>query len=56
VTPVADRLNLLDVPFVIASASDPEELAQYAELSNARNIGKPTDLKVLVNSILALAG
>jgi DNA-binding response OmpR family regulator len=28
VTPVAERLNLLDVPFVIASASDPEELAQ----------------------------
>lgn len=55
VTPVAERLNLLDVPFVIASAGDPEELAQYAELANARNIGKPTDLKVLVSSILALA-
>ena len=54
VIPVAERLNLLDVPYVIASAGDAAELARYAALAGARNIGKPTDLKVLVNSILAL--
>lgn len=54
VMPVAERLNLLEVPYVMASAADNAELARYAALAGARNIGKPTDLKVLVNTMLAL--
>jgi two-component system, response regulator PdtaR len=54
VVPVVERLNLLDVPYVMASAGDNAELARYTALAGACNIGKPTDLKVLVNTMLAL--
>jgi CheY-like chemotaxis protein len=40
VTPVADRLRALGVPFVLASAYDRPELAA-AGLAGATNVGKP---------------
>lgn len=54
VTPVAVELRALDVPYVIASASHPSELASEAVLSEAVNLGKPTDLGQLVNVLRGL--
>lgn len=54
VIPVAEQLNLLHVPFVVASASDATELEQYKALSNAHNVGKPTNLAMLVAAMNAL--
>ena len=41
VTPVAEALRALGVPFVLASAYDRSDLAA-AELAGAPNLGKPT--------------
>lgn len=54
VTPVALCLTSLGIPFVLASASDAAELAQYPVFSGVANLGKPTDLKRLVDAIRAL--
>ncbi|MBB3137007.1 DNA-binding response OmpR family regulator [Rhizobium pisi] len=53
VTPVALQLKALGVPFVIASAVHPTELAVHSVLAGVANIGKPTDLKRLVDALKA---
>lgn len=54
VTPVALLLKSLGVPFILASASDTADLALSAILADAINLGKPTDLKRLVQVVHAL--
>jgi DNA-binding response OmpR family regulator len=51
VTPVAIQLKALGVPFVLASAADPGALAQNAVLAGTRNVGKPTDMRLLAAAI-----
>ncbi len=51
VTPVAFLLKSWDVPFVLASASDAAELARHDVLAKALNLGKPTDMKRLVDVV-----
>ncbi|PZM08954.1 response regulator [Rhizobium tubonense] len=51
VTPVALKLKSIGVPFVLASASDGGELARYAVFADVGNLGKPTDLKRLLNAV-----
>ncbi|MBB3302564.1 DNA-binding response OmpR family regulator [Rhizobium sp. BK077] len=53
VTPVALQLKALGVPFVLASAVHPTELAVHSALADVANIGKPTDLKRLVDALKA---
>ncbi|WP_245456225.1 hypothetical protein [Rhizobium leguminosarum] len=53
VTPVALELQALDVPFVLASAVHPTELAVPPVLAGVANSGKPTDLKRLVDALKA---
>ncbi|RWX79091.1 response regulator [Neorhizobium lilium] len=54
VTPVALHLKSLGVPFVLTSASGADELARHEALSSIENLGKPTDLKRLVETVRAL--
>ncbi|MFB2564016.1 response regulator [Rhizobium sp. IMFF44] len=54
VTPVAVLLKSWDVPFVLASASDAAELARHDVLAEAPNLGKPTDMKRLVDVVRSL--
>lgn len=42
VTPLAEELNSLNVPFAVASAYDRPELIGGAVLAGAPNVGKPT--------------
>ena len=42
VTPVAEVLRAMDVPFVLASAYQADDLAEEPALASARNLGKPT--------------
>jgi hypothetical protein len=42
VTPVAEALSAMGVPFVLASAYGGAELRSDAALASARNVGKPT--------------
>jgi DNA-binding response OmpR family regulator len=56
VTPVALHLKSLGVPFILASASGGRELARYEVLSDATNIGKPTDPCRLVQALRTLSG
>ena len=51
VTPVAVLLKQWGVPFVLASASDPAELARHDVLANVPNLGKPTDMERLVEVV-----
>ncbi|RUM05807.1 response regulator [Rhizobium chutanense] len=53
VTPVALQLKALGIPFVLASAVHPAELAVHPVLVGIVNIGKPTDLKRLVDALKA---
>jgi len=55
VTPVALQLRALGVPFVLATATERSELALYEVLAEAPNLGKPADLRRLVESINGLA-
>jgi DNA-binding response OmpR family regulator len=48
VTPVAEVLLANKVPFVLASAYLPEDLAAEPALSNARTLGKPTPPAALI--------
>jgi DNA-binding response OmpR family regulator len=41
-TPVAEALQAMHVPFVLASSYLPPSLAQESALAAARNLGKPT--------------
>ena len=43
VTPVAEKLRALSVPFVLATAYDSHRLAAVAAFAGAFNVGKPTD-------------
>ncbi|WFU12070.1 response regulator (plasmid) [Rhizobium sp. CB3090] len=54
VTPVAILLKSLGVPFVLASACERSELARDAILASAVNVGKPTEMKHLLDAIQAL--
>ncbi|SCB10426.1 response regulator [Rhizobium multihospitium] len=54
VTPVAQLLKSWGVPFILASASDPAELARYTVLAGVLNLGKPTDMKHLVEVVRSL--
>ncbi|MDK4702183.1 response regulator [Rhizobium sp. CNPSo 4062] len=54
VTPIAVLLKSWDVPFVLASASDAAELARHDVLAEALNLGKPTDLRRLVDVVRSL--
>lgn len=54
VTPVALALKSLGVPFVLTSASGASELARYSVLDGVANLGKPTDLTQLVNTLKSL--
>lgn len=54
VTPVALQLKVLGVPFVLASAADPAALAQTPVLAEVRNLGKPTDMRQLVEAVGAI--
>jgi DNA-binding response OmpR family regulator len=51
VTPVAEVLLAMGVPFVVTSAYGVEELALDAALAGARNLGKPTRLAVLLRAL-----
>ena len=48
VTPVAEVLLVLKVPFVLASAYLPADLAEEPALATATNLGKPTPPAALV--------
>jgi hypothetical protein len=54
VTPVALLLRSLEVPFILASASDAAELARHQVLGEVLNLGKPTDLTRLVDVVRGL--
>ena len=54
VTPVAEELQRLGIPFVLATASTAYELAAFPALAEAINVGKPTDPHNLVISLRAL--
>ena len=51
VTPVAIMLKSLNIPFVLATASDAAELARHDVLAHVPNLGKPTDMSRLVSVI-----
>jgi CheY-like chemotaxis protein len=54
VTPVARVLAAMEVPFILASAQDPEHLAQEEVLTGAVNVGKPVDAQALTRQLQAL--
>ncbi|WP_207540370.1 response regulator [Sabulicella rubraurantiaca] len=51
VTPVAEALTAMGVPFVLSSAYDAADLASDAVLAGARNVGKPIKLAVLLEAL-----
>lgn len=51
VTPVARVLAAMDVPFMLASAQEPEHLAQEAVLTEAVNLGKPINARALTREL-----
>ena len=55
VTPVAERLRALGVPFVLASAYDGDRLAALG-LGGAPNVGKPADDRRLLAALAEAAG
>ncbi|AIC29805.1 response regulator CheY-like domain-containing protein (plasmid) [Rhizobium etli bv. mimosae str. IE4771] len=54
VAPVALNLRTLGVPYVLATAYDKAELASTFLFADALNLGKPTDLQLLVETIRSL--
>lgn len=54
VTPVALQLKSLGIPFILASATGPAELARYQVLADVHNVGKPTDMNRLLEAVRAL--
>ncbi|RUW81508.1 MAG: response regulator [Mesorhizobium sp.] len=54
VTPLAERLSALGVPFAVASAYDRPELIGGAVLAEAPNVGKPTQEARLVIALARL--
>jgi DNA-binding response OmpR family regulator len=55
VIPVAVRLKALGVPFVLASASGQSELARYEVLADVANLGKPTDMVLMLDAVRELS-
>ncbi|WP_421566253.1 response regulator [Ochrobactrum sp. EDr1-4] len=53
VTPVALKLQSRGIPFVLTSATSDTELARYGVLAAVNNLGKPTDMKRLVEAVRA---
>jgi DNA-binding response OmpR family regulator len=51
VTPVAQVLLAMKVPFVLASAYLPTDLVAEPALASARNLGKPTSQSALVGAM-----
>lgn len=51
ITPVAVVLTAMRVPFVLASAYVPADLAGEPMLTAARNLGKPTPREALIASL-----
>lgn len=48
VTPIADRLNNLGIPFVMATASEVSRLGPDSPFARAENVGKPvSEVKLL---------
>jgi two-component system, response regulator PdtaR len=56
VTPVAEALKALDVPFAVASAYDNPERFGGEVLSGAPNVGKPTGERRLMAALAQLTG
>lgn len=54
ITPVAQALKDMAVPFVLTSAYGMGELATEPVLAGARNIGKPTDHAALLRALREL--
>lgn len=54
VAPVALHLKTLGVPYVLATSYDRAELASAFLFADALNLGKPTDMKRLVEAIRSL--
>ena len=54
VSPVAAKLRQLNVPFVLATASSAHELASDPVLAGAVNLGKPTDMGRLIETVRKL--
>lgn len=54
VTPVAAYLKSQEIPFVLASAGDPRDLAHEAAFAGIENIGKPSDMSRLVATMQGL--
>ena len=51
VTPVAEVLLAIKVPFVLASAYLPSDLAGEPALAGAKNVGKPTSRTALIGAL-----
>ncbi|WP_454748318.1 response regulator [Ciceribacter selenitireducens] len=54
VTPVAAYLKSQEIPFVLASAGDPQDLTYEAAFAGVENIGKPSDMSRLVATMQGL--
>lgn len=54
VTPVATYLKSQEIPFVLASAGDPQDLAYETAFAGVENIGKPSDMSRLVATMQGL--
>lgn len=54
VTPVAEVLRAMGVPFVLTSAYGAGELASDPALADAQNIGKPTNKVALLGALRGL--
>ncbi|PDT21446.1 response regulator [Rhizobium hidalgonense] len=54
VSPVAAKLRQFNVPFVLATASPDHELASDPVLAGALNLGKPTDMDRLIETVRKL--
>ncbi|MDG4895529.1 response regulator [Mesorhizobium sp. WSM4976] len=54
VTPVAEKLSSLNVPFAVASAYDRPELVGGVVLAGAPNVGKPTPERRLLEVLTKL--
>ena len=51
VTPVAQALRAMEVPFVLASAFSAADLDGNEALAGAQNLGKPTRIKRLLSAL-----
>lgn len=54
VAPVAAVLKTMGVPFVLATASDSAEITGSSVLREATDLGKPTDIRRLLDAVRAM--